>query len=122
MCRSSSSGRGWALLQNREKVQRAGWRVMEQGGQGGGIRGSGGKCDGGGLPKGVRVCCAVPRPLPLPLSLQLRQGAAGQGPEEQAEPRVTEAQSARLIEVERSVSVAVVGTGLGGVPQRPGTG
>ncbi|KAJ8795743.1 hypothetical protein J1605_002505 [Eschrichtius robustus] len=33
---------------------------------------------------------------------QLRQGAVGQGPEEQAEPRVTEAQSARLIEVERS--------------------
>ncbi|XP_022447323.1 coiled-coil domain-containing protein 88B isoform X1 [Delphinapterus leucas] len=33
---------------------------------------------------------------------QLRQGAVGQGPEKQAEPRVTEAQSARLIEVERS--------------------
>ncbi|XP_073665221.1 coiled-coil domain-containing protein 88B isoform X2 [Tursiops truncatus] len=33
---------------------------------------------------------------------QLRQGAVGQGPEKQAEQRVTEAQSARLIEVERS--------------------
>nr|XP_006216797.1 LOW QUALITY PROTEIN: coiled-coil domain-containing protein 88B [Vicugna pacos] len=33
---------------------------------------------------------------------QLRQGPAGLEPEEQAEPRVTEAQSMRLIEVERS--------------------
>lgn len=38
------------------------------------------------------------------LSLQLRQGPVGPEPREHAEPRVTEAQSGRLIEVERSVS------------------
>lgn len=38
------------------------------------------------------------------LSLQLRQGPVGQGPEEHVEPRIMEAQSGRLVEVERSVS------------------
>ncbi|XP_045711312.1 coiled-coil domain-containing protein 88B isoform X2 [Phyllostomus hastatus] len=41
--------------------------------------------------------------------LQLRQGpaAAGQGPEEHSEPRVVEAQSGRLVEVERSNATLV---------------
>lgn len=50
------------------------------------------------------------RALPLPcvtspgLSLQLRQGPVALEPKEQAEPKTPEAQSGRLIEVERSVS------------------
>ncbi|XP_054426605.1 coiled-coil domain-containing protein 88B [Pteronotus mesoamericanus] len=39
--------------------------------------------------------------------LQLRQGPVGQGPEEHAEPRIMEAQSGRLIEVERSNATLV---------------
>ncbi|XP_004437611.1 PREDICTED: coiled-coil domain-containing protein 88B [Ceratotherium simum simum] len=38
---------------------------------------------------------------------QLRQGPVGPGPQEQAEPRITEAQSGRLIEVERSNATLV---------------
>lgn len=58
---------------------------------------------------GFRSLCH-PQVLPLPcvtshgLSLQLRQGPVGLGPKERAEPRIMEAQSGRLIEVERSVS------------------
>lgn len=46
----------------------------------------------------------LPRVTSQGLSLQLRQGPVGREPKEQAEPRTTEAQSGRLIEVERSVS------------------
>lgn len=53
--------------------------------------------------------CSIPKPLPCVtsqgLSLQLRQGPAGLGPKEHAEPRLVETQNVRLIEVERSVSV-----------------
>lgn len=53
--------------------------------------------------------CGIPKPLPCMtskgLSLQLRQGPAGLGPKEHAEPRLVETQNVRLIEVERSVSV-----------------
>lgn len=51
-------------------------------------------------PQALPVACVTSQGL----SLQLRQGPAGQGPEEHSEPRITEAQSGRLVEVERSVS------------------
>lgn len=43
--------------------------------------------------------------------MQLRQGPEGLGPEGHAEPRTLQAQSGRLIEVERSVSVDLGGPG-----------
>lgn len=81
-----------------------------------------------GLPG--EVCWAAPRPLRCPrvtsqgLSLQLRQGAVGLGPQEQTELKGTEAQSMRLIEVERSVSVRLWWArgwgGRGQCPRDPG--
>ena len=78
-----------------------------------------------GLPG--EICWAAPRPLRCPcvtspgLSLQLRQGAVGLGPQEQMELKGTEAQSMRLIEVERSVSVGLWwARGWGSREQCPG--
>lgn len=88
-------------LRSREKAARAGWKVTEL--QAPGV-------DGCGLRvHWFRPLCH-PQVPPLPcvtsqgLSLQLRQGPVGPELQEHAAPRVTEAQSGRLIEVERSVS------------------
>lgn len=51
--------------------------------------------------------------------MQLRQGPEGLGSEGHAELKTPGAQSGRLIEVERSVSVTVAGTGRG-LPRWPG--
>lgn len=97
-------------------------REVQTGGmEGAGLQGSGprGRGVGGGewtvsnADEGVRVCwfrsLRCPRPPVLPqvtsqgLSLQLREGPVGL--KEHTDPRITGAQSGRLIEVERSVSV-----------------
>lgn len=77
-----------------------------------------------GAAERVRVPCPILRPPPCPsprvtsqgLSFQLRQGPVGLGPEGPDERRTPGAQSGRLIEMERSVSVncCTEGPGRGG--------
>ena len=65
--------------------------------------------------EGVRVPSTPPPPPRMTsqgLSFQLRQGSVGRGPEGHDELRIPGAQSGRLIEMERSVSVDCCAVGM----------